>query len=282
MVIEEADLSGEVQGRILRPDRRTGLGVLVITGSSGRVDVDRARLFAQRGAVALAQRWWGGQGQEPGINEIPIERFVQGVDQLVAEGCDRIATVGSSYGAVAALLAATKDTRIDVVIAESPSHVVWQCSGPGRDGSAWPPRSSHTWGGVPLPYMTWDPRVWPPAGTVNPAYRPMHELSLRTFAEDVEDASIPVEAARADIILVAGGADALWPSAPSAHAIAERLRRHGKESTLVEHRDAGHSICFPGEPVLVQGPDRNWGGNPTADQALGADAWDVIVNRLLL
>ena len=85
MVIEETDLSGEVQGRVLRPDRRTGLGVLVITGSSGRVDVDRARLFAQRGAVTLAQRWWGGPGQEPGINEIPIERFVRAVDQLKAE-----------------------------------------------------------------------------------------------------------------------------------------------------------------------------------------------------
>ena len=110
----------------------------------------------------------------------------------------------------------------------------------------------------------------------------MHELSLRTFAEDVEAASIPVEAARADIILVAGGADALWPSAASAHAISERLRRHGKAPTLVENSAAGHSPCLPGEPYLVAGPDRAWGGEPAADRALGSDAWDAMVHRLML
>lgn len=60
-------LAGEVQGALAIPGKASGLGVLILTGSSGRVDLDRARLFADRGAVALAQRWWGGEGQAPGI-----------------------------------------------------------------------------------------------------------------------------------------------------------------------------------------------------------------------
>jgi uncharacterized protein len=65
MTIRETTLTGEVQGALLTPDKRTGLGVVVMAGSSGRVDVARARLFAAKGAVALALRWFGGEGQVP-------------------------------------------------------------------------------------------------------------------------------------------------------------------------------------------------------------------------
>lgn len=77
-MIEMLTLTGEVQGALLRPQDPSGLGVMVLTGSSGRVDVDRARMFAERGAVALAQRWWGGEGQAGGTNRIPLEVFVRG------------------------------------------------------------------------------------------------------------------------------------------------------------------------------------------------------------
>jgi hypothetical protein len=38
--------SGDVQGALIRPDRSNGLGVMVLTGSSGRVDTERAQRFA--------------------------------------------------------------------------------------------------------------------------------------------------------------------------------------------------------------------------------------------
>ncbi|UTP40903.1 alpha/beta fold hydrolase [Phenylobacterium sp. LH3H17] len=272
--------SGDVQGALIRPDTSNGLGVMVLTGSSGRVDAERAKRFASLGATSLALRWWGGEDQPPGINLVPLETFVRGVDLLQAEGCDRIAILGTSFGATAALLAAARDPRVDHVIAISPSAVVWQNNGPGQDGSAWPPRSSFTWGGSPLPFVVWDPRVWPPFGTQNPVFRPMYELSLRTFEEDVPAASIPVEQIQAEIILVAGKADALWPSDTAARRIIERLEQHGRSATLVEHPDAGHSPAFPGETQLAAPAERAWGGAPAADRELGAVAWDVIVRRL--
>lgn len=273
---------GDVQGALISPDTPNGLGIIILTGSSGRVDVERAERFAKLGATALALRWWGGKGQPPGINLVPLEIFVRGVDRLQAEGCDRIALLGTSFGAMAALLTAARDSRIDHVIAISPSDVVWQNNGPGTDGSAWPPRSAFAWNDEPLPFIVWDPRVWPPFGTQNPAYRPMYELSLNTFAEDVPAASIPVEQIRGDILLVAGRADALWPSDTAARRIVERLERYGRSSTLIEHPDAGHSPVFPGETQLAAPIERAWGGTPAADRELGAAAWNLILDRLRL
>jgi dienelactone hydrolase len=282
MKIETQTLTGEVQGALLRPDAPSGLGIIVLTGSSGRVDVDRARLFAERGAVVLAEKWWGGEGQAPGINHIPLEVFVAGIDRLKAEGCARIAMLGTSNGAQATLLTAVRDPRVDVAIAISPTLYVWQNFGPGLDAGDWPPRSAFTWQGKPLPFIVWDPRAWPPLDRPRPSFRRLYEESLRTFAEDIPAATIPVEDARAEIILVAGAADALWPSDTAAHQIAARLAAHRKAATVIEHPDAGHSPIFPGEPELPEPMARAWGGTRAADRELGALAWAEIVRRLAL
>ncbi len=72
--VTEEILTGNVAGKLLRfPDATTG--VVVLSGSSGRVDIARARLFAGEGASALALQWFGGEGQVPGICEIPLETF---------------------------------------------------------------------------------------------------------------------------------------------------------------------------------------------------------------
>ena len=102
-----------------------------------------------------------------------------------------------------------------------------------------------------------------------------------TFAEDVPAATIAVERARAEIILVAGGADLLWPSDTAAHAIAARLQAHGKTARLIEHPGAGHSPVFPGEPARrdrLSGP----GAAARGQRRTGRAAWAGIVSRLNL
>jgi len=280
MVLRELEIAGDTQGSLFIPEQPSDLGVLVVAGSSGRVDTNRAKLFAERGAVSLAQRWFGRPGQAPGINEIPLEIFVAALDCLRAEGCRRLAMVGISYGALAALLTAINDPRLDLVVAISPSHVVWQSTGAGLDASAWPPRSSFTWKGEPLPFVVWDPRAWPKAGSEPPSFRKMHEASLRTFADDAWAAAISIEDAKADVMLVAGGADALWPSDTAAVALADRLRAAGKTPTLLVNADAGHCPYFPAEPQPIPSPERAWGGNDKADRSLGGEAWNAITQRL--
>ena len=153
MKVHEASLSGDLQGSILKPAEQTGWGVAVLAGSSGRVDVARAKLFAGLGAVCIALRYFGGERQPPGICEVPLEVFTRATDRLIEEGCEKVAHVGTSKGAEAVLLSATDDPRVRVVAAISPSSVVWANTGPGIDGVAWPQRSSWTRGGVPLPFI---------------------------------------------------------------------------------------------------------------------------------
>jgi uncharacterized protein len=154
-MISEMTLTGEVQGTLLTPAQTLSLGVVVLTGSSGRVDVARASLFfAAKGAVALALRWFGGDGLTPLIHGVPLETFRRATDRLIKEGCERIAYVGTSRGAEAALLVAIEDSRIDVVVAISPTSVVWA-------GDDQPASSSWTRNETPLPFVHYDVSAFP-------------------------------------------------------------------------------------------------------------------------
>jgi hypothetical protein len=221
-MLAEVTLSGELQGCLVKPELPNGWGIVVLAGSSGRTDVARARLFADAGFIALALRWFGGEGQTPGISEIPLEIFFAATSRLLQEGAKHIAYIGTSKGAEAALLVATLDPRIDLVMALSPTSVVWANSGVGRDGLGLPLRSSWTYQGEPLPFVRYD--LSAPIGMVDglPSYRSHVEQSLITYSGDIEAATIHLEAARADIIVVAGSADALWPSDVFARALAKR------------------------------------------------------------
>jgi uncharacterized protein len=279
MDFSEEALEGGLQGSLLRPERCSGLGVVVLGGSSGRIDVARASLFAERGATAIALRWFGGAGQSPGICEIPIEIFSQAIDRLREEGCDRIGFVGTSKGAKASLLVASYDLRVDVVVAVSPSSVVWANVGPGKDGFEWPLRSCFSYQGSPLPFVPHAAEALLSVNRLHPVgYLELFEKSLRSFAALLLPAAIPIERSRAEIVLVAGGDDALWPSAAFAEALATRLEAHGKVASLVIHSAAGHRVLFPGESTPKSTANAH-GGTDEADRELGRAAWTEIARH---
>jgi dienelactone hydrolase len=277
--LAQEELSGGVQGVLFTPSRRSDLGLLVLHGSSGRPDTERAALFAHAGASALALRWFGGPGQSPGICEIPLEHFSAAIDVLLGRGCRRVAVVGTSKGAEAALLLAVHDPRIAAVVATSPTSVVWCNVGVGLDGEGWPLRSSWTLDGKPLPFVALDPywRRQTRDGLV--AYRAWHEQSLKRFAAEAVEAAIPVERSKADILLVAGCDDALWPSDDFARALADRAADSGKSAALEVHPKAGHRVLFPGE-TKARSALHAHGGTDDADRELGARAWSKAVHLL--
>ncbi|MFE9537233.1 acyl-CoA thioester hydrolase/BAAT C-terminal domain-containing protein [Streptomyces sp. NPDC006691] len=276
--IAEYRLTEPWEGLLVAPARGSEVGVLVLAGSSGRVERERARLLARQGAVALAIRWFGGPGQTPGICEVPLETFTAAVDALQREGARRIIILGASKGAEAALLTAVHDPRVDVVVALSPASRVWCNVGPGRDGEQYPYRSSWTWQERPLPFVPMDDS-WPsPEPPV--AVRAWYELSERTFSRLLPAAEIPVEAARADLILVAGGDDAMWPSLPSAEELVRRRRSTGASSRLIARHDAGHRPRLPGENPASASPWFRYGGTPEADALLGEAAWPHILDAI--
>ncbi|HEV2405505.1 MAG TPA: acyl-CoA thioester hydrolase/BAAT C-terminal domain-containing protein [Ktedonobacterales bacterium] len=287
MELVEQSLDGAIQGvavgpvkRAVGPVKRAAGGVIVLAGSSGRVDVARARLLAQHRAIALALRWFGGPGQSPGICEIPLETFTSAVDWLMDQGVKRVGLLGLSKGAEAALLTACYDARIGAVVAISPSSVAWANVGAGADGQSYPYRSSWTWQGAPLPFVPYDESrsVDQTQGPV--AYRALYEQSLAAFPERALAAAIPIERTAARILLIAGGDDEMWPSASFAGSLAERARAAGRQIEVIAEPRAGHRPPLPGEPAPLPSRTYRYGGSPEADAALGAAAWPRVLDCL--
>ena len=248
------------------PDKHSGVGVLVHAGSSGRIDTERARVFAGAGAGAIAEsvRWFGGRDQNPGPWEIPLEMFHGWVEALRKES-DRLVVVGTSFGSEAALLTGASSHDVDAVVAFSPSDVVWAgITGDGRVTSHW------TWRGEALPYVPFDDE-WSALGDP-PAFIDLYTLSRNRFAREAEMASIPVEQIK-EVLLIAGGDDQVWPSVRHAESIRDRRARYGCETTVVTDVDAGHRVVLPGEPVARAGMRMKRGGTEKADRARGAKAW---------
>lgn len=260
-------------GLLVAPAGPAGAGVLVLGGSSGVVEHQRARLLAGHGATTMSIRWFGGPGQQPGPWEVPLETFTDALDRL-AGMCDRLAVLGTSFGAEAALLVAAHDPRVEAVVAIAPTPVVWA----GVDGER---QTSHwTRAGVPIPFVpldeTWEPDADPPA------FRGLYETSLRADPSAADRAAIPVERIRGAVVLVAGGDDLVWPSDDFARRIAGRRAAHGLDTTVVTLPAAGHRVVLPGEHPVQRGMAIARGGTPGADRELGGLAWPHVVSALHL
>ncbi|WP_393061589.1 acyl-CoA thioester hydrolase/BAAT C-terminal domain-containing protein [Streptomyces sp. LN549] len=269
-------------GFLAAPEHGSGVGVLVLAGSSGRIEDARCRLLARQGMTALSIQWFGGAGQPPGICEVPLETFVSAIEWLRAEGARRIGVLGTSKGAEAALHLAGLHDGVDAVVALSPTSLTWANVGPGRDRRTRPHRSSWTWRGKPLPFVPYD-EAWTP---VEPDGEPVsvldwYEQSLRTSAGRVPAASIPPAGPGTELMLVAGGDDLMWPSLRFAGELAARRRAAGLPVRLVTRADAGHRPRLPGEGPAAPSDRFRYGGSPAADAALGADAWPHLLDVLI-
>ncbi|MFI1092193.1 acyl-CoA thioester hydrolase/BAAT C-terminal domain-containing protein [Streptomyces sp. NPDC020917] len=285
--IAEYELAAPWEGFLAEPAAGASAGaaragVVVLSGSSGRIERERCRLFARAGVTAVSIRWFGGPGQPPGICEVPLETFVAATDLLRERGTQRVSVLGVSKGAEAALLVSTLTDRADAVIALAPTSVVWANVGPGRDGRDRPCRSSWTWQRRPLPFVPYDDS-WRPSEPdgVPVSVLGSYERSLTTYADQVPFAAVPVERSAAELVLVAGGADRMWPSLRFAAELADRHAATGRTAALISHPDAGHRTVFPGEQPPPPSPRFDHGGTPEADAALGAAAWPTVLATVL-
>lgn len=251
------------------PTDPCGTGVLLLAGSSGRIERQRAELLARHGARVRAIRWFGGTGLRPAPHEVPLELFLDELARLRSDS-DRVAVVGTSFGAEAALVVATL-THLDATVAIAPSSVVWS-----GFHESW---SSHwTYGGTPLPSVGFDPD-WAP-DTDPPAFRTLYERSLRRDPEATRRARIPVERIDGRLLLVAGGDDRVWPSTAFAEDIVARRAQHGRDTMVVTHPRAGHRLLLPGESAPQGGVAMARGGTAQADAELGIDAWAAMIGTL--
>lgn len=252
----------------------TGTGqrpaVLLLGGSEGGLGdaVDgKARLLAQEGFAVLALAYYRLPGQPERLALVPLETFTRGLDWLKGRGevdPQRVAIMGTSKGAEAALLVATRRPDLGAVVAAAPSHVVWQ----GFDWTFAPVEtSSWSLGGKPVSYLPIDTAGW--NGNV-------YEPALANAARH-PDAAIPLERIAGPVLLLCGEADSLWPSCQMARAARARREAKGSglETMVLAYEDAGH---FGVGPPLPEGEDAPWmltmfGGSEIGNLEARADGW---------
>ena len=238
-----------VHGTLFLPDRPSA-GVLVIGGSGGSEPSYVGEGLARAGIAALSVAYFGRPGLPAQLRDIALEYFLGALRVLQESLAPGVALVvlGMSRGSEAAMLTAIHSGgRAAAVVASVPGNVV---------AGSWPP------GG---PAWLLEGRAVPYVGHSGPE-------------SDDPDALIPVELVPGPILLVAAGADRVWPSAEMARALSARLREHGDAHghTVLEYPDAGHALGYliPRLPPGLLPPDLV---DEPVDQAARADAWPKVV-----
>lgn len=248
--------------------------VVLLGGSEGGLRPGRtvAPLRAM-GFNVLAVGYFRGPGQNQALEDIPLETFDRALTWLARQpqvDAERTAIMGFSKGAEAALIVASRHPEIRAVVAGMPSSVMWQGvswdRGLGFGAGKGPSWSSS---GRPLPYVPYGKMTWS-EGPVS-----LYVDGLRTLPS-VPDAIIPVERARAQILLVCGKDDFLWPSCPMARMVETRAKqRKGPPVTVLAYANAGHGVF--GVPKAKGDPTMDtlgaMGGTSDGNNAARMDAW---------
>ncbi|MEO1011509.1 MAG: acyl-CoA thioester hydrolase/BAAT C-terminal domain-containing protein, partial [Bacteroidota bacterium] len=150
------------------------------------------------------------------LSEIPLEYFEQAIEMYLERPeimGKKLVIIGISKGGELSLLLASKYSGINGVIAEVPSHVVWE--GINAD---WGSSNSSSWSyqGEPIPYV-------PDDTSSQNSFLELYELSLQQ-KEYVEKARIPVEKIKGPILIVSGVDDKMWPSTFMGDEVIKRLK----------------------------------------------------------
>ena len=262
--------------------------VVVLAGSEGGMDENRAAIIASHDFDTLALAYFGMGPLPRELANIPLEYVNDALTWLQSQ--PTLATLpvvleGDSKGAELALLIAAHNPAVKGVVAFAPSSQMFEGLST-HDGKQ---RASWTWRGDPLPFAN-NP-VPPSVKAAIRAQRAAHEpISYRNqyvaLASPPEDATtIPVESIRGPVLLLAGADDQLWPSDIFAQRIMARRRSHGTlfNDELLLYSRAGHQIDVPYTPTtgLSVFNEGNFllalGGTPSGYATADADMWPRVL-----
>ena len=256
--------------------------VLSLGGSEGGIQgaSSNADGLVRQGFAVLAVAYFKEEGLPDQLLHIPLETFTRGIDLLAAHervDAERIAILGASKGAEAALLVASRDPRIAAVVAIVPSHVVWQAVDLGR----WRKESSWTHDGEPLDFVAYDM-----SGGAFPLSK-LYQTSLETHGDDLDGFAIPVEKISGPVLLLSGEDDRIWPSTLMAGLVVDRLEAKGFEHPVEHHAypDAGHTVYRSPtrgeiEPDRLVMATKRAGGTPDGTMAAIEDSWTRVLEFL--
>jgi dienelactone hydrolase len=228
--------------------------VVVLGGSEGGMDENRAAIIASHGFDTLALAYFGVSGLPAELANIPVEyveRAIAWVHERRETSSLPILLEGDSKGAELALLIAARNPSIKGVVAFAPSSSVFE----GFSTKQGARRSAWSISGAPAPYADnpVPPAVKAEIRAERAAKRPVsfRERYMALATPPSSDSAIAVENIAGPLLLVAGADDQLWPSAVFAsRIIAARKASHVNFSDqLLIFPNAGHAIDVPYMPT---------------------------------
>jgi hypothetical protein len=271
-------------------------GVLLVGGSTGMAAMfPRAALLASHGFAAAVLGYMQEPGLPAALDRVAVEVIASGLEAFSEADTGQTVVWAASVGNGLALsaLADPSAQRVAGVIAMAPTDVVWQAFG---DSGAPPKRSMLTREGKELSWLAMHSELVLGQVAKNAIRRrlpgrprssalKLHDVFARGRRDPaaVDRASIPVDLIDAPMLLIAGDADAMWPSAQMATRIRERRDNAGvaARDELLLLPDAGHFFAPPATPATA---DRNLdlisGGTPEGNAAAQRRAWDAALNFL--
>jgi len=287
--IRDANEEGLVGRFFIPPGRGPRPAVIVLGGSGGGYDLDKAAVLARHGFATLALAYFGMPGLPSWLHRVPLEYFAHAIAWLKRQpevDARRMGVLGISRGAELALLLSSAFPEIRAVVAYAPSAVAWGSG--GRDkitGEAIPcwTRRGEAVPFSPLPLRGFIVRSALPVALLRRPvkFRNLFRAALRNH-NAVERAQIPVEQTRGPVLMISGGDDRVWPAARMAEMICERLHVR-KFPHSVEHSHypkAGHELRYPFIPTTPRTTRPGgmkfpifFGGSATADAEAQKDAW---------
>ncbi len=263
--------------------------ILLLHGSEGGSE-EAARNAAIRfanlgyGALALNYFAWspaGLTGIPQVLVDVPVEELATARSWLQAQpgvDAEHVALWGASKGAELALVGAAHYAWVDRVVACVPSSVVWE--GFGRPPLTGEVYSSWSIDGKGLPYVPYD--NFKDANDRKYSWAFVHARSLaKASPGQLALARIPIENAKANILLLAATNDVVWPSGVMADDIEKALSTAHTQATVhsMIFPNASHYICGTGsEPRRINPVHKPEGNDPSpeADAHAAATGWKAI------
>ena len=264
--------------------------VMVLSGSGGGFDIDKAAVLSRHGFATFALSYFGVPPLPSWLHRVPLEYFESALAWLRAQpevDASRVGIFAISRGSEAALLLASRFDFIRSVVAWAPSSTAWAAGGEDKETRETIP--CWTWRGEALPFAPLPLKrfMWTSAFPVAALKRPVMFVSLFRAAlknrSAVERAAIPIEKVSGPVLLVSGGDDHLWPATEMAEALVARAKRGGS-AHFVEHLNfprAGHMLRYPWLPTTsrfsrnkhLRGARFSFGGEASADAEAQSAAW---------
>jgi dienelactone hydrolase len=264
--------------------------VVVLGGSGGGFDLDKAAVFSRHGFATLALAYFGTPPLPTWLNRVPLDYFEAAFAWLAAQpeiDMRRLGVLGVSRGAELALLLGSRFQQIRSVVAYAPSSVAWAAA--GRDKATGEIIPSWTWRGEPVPFAPLPLRGFMLRSAVpvvllrRPViFRNLFRAGLRNRAA-VEQAAIPAEKINGSILLISGGDDDLWPAAQMSEAIVARLKRSGfaHAAEHLHYPRAGHMLRYPFLPTTsresrnphLRNAKFSFGGTAATDAEAQSNSW---------